>query len=475
MTGRRGQSETLGFALILGFTLISVGAIAAFGGTTLQTTQERIGAQNAENAMSQFDSRASMVALGQSDSQRIDFGAGQEGTYAVEPDAGWIRVVHENETNNVKTELYNDSLGAVTYRDGTREIGYQGGGVWRKDATSVMLSPPEFHFRGTTLTLPIVQLNGEGSVSGSPRANISRDDSGDKIFPNASAEEPATNPVESGIVTVTVKSEYYDAWAQYFRTRTDGDVTEYETNQTASIELLAPATQGNFDMPLDGNTMTLQGIQTHQIDEFELTLIDDQDDQANFDNLDWSICAESGGQEFETRVIPGNGTSDGDTAEATFYYSPNGSAYQTWTTTAFTFEAETAGNDWNGDGDYDDKRLVLNLTSVEDAEYYEENNVNSMSNCGFDANSFQGSTTFAGHDTTDEPNTYSPPDTENITFVVNHYLALLGPTVDIEVADSNQNSVSEDISTGYLEYNSSENYYLTYMHISENPVNVTMG
>ncbi len=474
MTGSRGQSETLGYALILGFTLISVGAIAAFGGTTLQTTQEQIGVQNAENAMSQFDSRASMVALGQSDNQEVALGAGQQGTYTVDPEAGWIRIVHET-ANETPNEIYNDSLGVIRYRDGTREIGYQGGGVWRKDAASVMLSPPEFHYRGTTLTLPIVQIKGEGSVSGSPRATIRRDDSGALVFPNASADESWKNPVESGIVTVTVKSDYYDAWAQYFRTRTDGNVTENETNQTATLALVAPATHGDFDMPLEGNTMTLQGIQTHQVDEFTLSLIDDQDDEANFKNLDWSICAESGGQEFETQVIP-NGTDDGDTAEATVYYSPNGSAYQTWTTEAFTFEAENAseGEDWNDDGDHNDTRLVLNLTSLENASY-EQKNVNSFSNCGFDAKSFQSSMTFEGHEETDERNDYTTGSGENIKFIVNHYLALMGPTIDLEVADSNQNTVSEDISTGYLGYNATKNYYLTYMHVSENPINVTVG
>ncbi|MFW5921859.1 MAG: DUF7289 family protein, partial [Halodesulfurarchaeum sp.] len=220
MDGHRGQSETLGFALILGFTLISVGAIAVYGGTTLQTTQEQIGVQNAENAMSQFDSRASMVALGQQTSQTVKFGAAQQGTYSVEPEAGWIRIVHENETADETTPLYNGTLGAVTYRDGTREIAYQGGGVWRKDEGSVMLSPPEFHYRGSTLTLPLVQMRGSGTVTGNPTATIGQDRSGNRIFPNASAEEPSTNPVQSGVVSVTVKSEYYTAWADYFRTRT---------------------------------------------------------------------------------------------------------------------------------------------------------------------------------------------------------------------------------------------------------------
>jgi hypothetical protein len=344
------------------------------------------------------------------------------------------------------------------------------------DEGSVMRSPPEFHYRGTTLTLPMIRIKGVGTVSGTPRARIRQTEPGTRIFPNASADGPSTNPVESGIVRVTVHSDYYDAWAEYFRTRTDGNVSEYASNRTTTISLIAPATSGDFDMPLNGNSMTLQGIQAHQIDEFTLTLIDDQGDQANFNNLDWSICAESGGQEFEVQVSPGSGTDDGDTARAIVYYSPDGSTYGIWTTEAFQFEGESEadGEDYNGDGDYEDTRLVLNLTTTDGATY-ESENPKSFSNCGFGAKDFEDTATFEGHDAYGEPIDYGTTDQESVGFVVNHYLALLGPTVDLTVADSNQNTVEEDISTGYLEYNSTEGYYLTYMHVTENPINVTVG
>ncbi|MFB6086814.1 MAG: hypothetical protein ABEJ84_08455 [Halodesulfurarchaeum sp.] len=475
MDGRRGQSETLGYALILGFTLISVGALLTVGGTSLQMSQDRIGVQSAEIAMSQFDSRASMVALGEQTTQTVELGTTQQGTYTVEPDAGWLRVVHKNRTANETTVLYNGTLGAVTYHNGAREIGYQGGGIWWKDGGSVMRSPPEFHFRETTLTLPIVQIRGQGSVSGNARAVIRQTRDGDRIFPTVSADEPTTNPVQSGTVSVTVKSDYYAAWADFFRTRTDGNVSENASRNTATVTLIAPVTHGDFDMPLDGNSMTLQGIRTHQIDQFTLTLIDDQGDQANFENLDWSICAKSGGQEFEVQVSKGTGTGDGDTARTIIYYSPDGTNYQTWTTDAFRFEAESEGEtgDWNGDGDYEDTRLVVNLTSRANATYREQS-VQSFSNCAFSATSFEPSPTFEGHEAEGEPVEYEIDERAPIDFVTNHYLALVGPTVELTVADSSQNTVSEKISTGYLGYNASVGSYLTYMHITENPVNVTI-
>ncbi|MGM0372183.1 MAG: DUF7289 family protein [Halobacteriota archaeon] len=479
MDRTRGQSETIGFALILGFTLISVGAIAAFGGASLDTTQAQVGAQNAEHAMSQFDSRASMVALGRSDTQTVNFGAGQQGTYTVDPEAGSIRVTHTDQETNDTTEFYESSLGAVRYTDGDTEIGYQGGGVWRMDGGSVMLSPPEFHYRKSTLTLPVLKIDGQGSVAGNPQGVVRQPNPSEVIFPNESAtltssSESWVNPVDGGTVTVTVRSKYYRAWGEYFQTRTTGDVSVDDENETAAVKLVAPGTMGDFDMPLDGNSITLQGIRSHQIENFTLTLFHDQGDDAKFNNLDWSMCAQSGSEEFEIHVSPVSGTKDGDAAELIVYYSPDGSRYQTWKTTDFTFETEAAADaDWNGDGDEEDKRLVLDLTADATVEYFEENNVNSMSNCDFDASNFDSSVTFDQHPE-DENTTYTTGETENVSHVVNHYLALMGPGTDLTVADSSQDTVEEEISTGHVALNTTDGYYLTYMHVTENPINVTM-
>jgi hypothetical protein len=471
MVGTRGQSEVLGYALILGLTLLSVSALAAFGGSTLQTTENRIGAQSAENAVSQLDSKAATVALGPTGVQRVQLGQDQAGTYSVAPEAGWLRLTHENDTTT--TELYNATLGAVRYRTDDTEIGYQAGGVWRRDAGSVMLSTPEFHYRGSTLTLPLITVDGEGSVAGRPVAVVKSPEPSTVVFPDPGREEPSTNPVQSGEVSVTVHSEYYDAWGRFFETRTAGSVSVDDDNRTATVELVSPPTRGDFAMPLDGNAMTLKGILGHSVDSFQLTLFDDEDDSANFNNLQWSLYAESGTQEFEVRVTPDSGTEHGDAAELVVYYSPNGSSYQSWETTDFTFEEESVANeDWNDDGDEDDKRLVLNLSgnaTVTYGDYFQQ------SNAGFNPDTFTDNATFEGHSDVEEPRYFTDGETADIGYVINHYLALMGPAVDLTVADKQSDTVSERLSTGYLAYNSSEGYYLTYMHVSENPVNVTVG
>ena len=477
MGGDRGQSETLGFVFIVALTLLSAGAIAVAGGAALDTTQERIGTQTAENAMSQFDARASLVGLGATSAQSVPLGDTGDGAYEVHPEAGWLRIVHENESAG-EQELFNGTLGAVVYENGGTEIAYQAGGVWRRDAGSVMLSPPAFQYRGSTLTLPLLTVNGSGTVAGRPVASVRTAGPGARVFPNPATPGPSTNPVESGLVSVTVKSDYYAAWAQYFETRTAGNVTVDATSETTTLELVSPATKGEFQLPQSGHSIALQGIREHPIETFELTLYSDQQTGADFNNLMWSLCAKSGNRGFAIDLGKGT-TAHDEPADARIYYTPDGSTYHAWTTDAFRYETEAGlDEDWDGDGDKDEIRLQINLTSDETATYQ---NVGWETECEFGASNFLNEATFEGHASVGEPRNYTTGEEESISFVVNHYLTLLGPNVDLTARDkqgkgkgNSPTRVSDELSTGRIEYNATEGYYLTYMHVTENPLNVTL-
>ncbi len=85
-----------------------------------------------------------------------------------------------------------------------------------------MVSPPEFHYRDATLTLPLVTVSGSGTIR--DRASITHNRT-TSHFPNTTRNANFTNPLEDGKVNVTLQSEYYRAWGGYFEERTDGDVT----------------------------------------------------------------------------------------------------------------------------------------------------------------------------------------------------------------------------------------------------------
>jgi hypothetical protein len=199
-------------------------------------------AGSAEHGMTQFDSQASLVAHGETETQTVRLAGADDAKRTVDPSQGWMRVEIVNTTDNsVETVVMNETLGAVTYEDGDKTIACQGGGVWRKTGTgngSIMLSPAEFHYQGTTLTLPLVLIRGEGTLD--DRARIRNAGPTSPKYPNAT--RGLRNPLDSNKVVVTVQSEYYQAWGRFISQRTGGQVTTHHENQTVVAELIPPET-----------------------------------------------------------------------------------------------------------------------------------------------------------------------------------------------------------------------------------------
>jgi hypothetical protein len=200
----RGQVETIGVILLFGLVLTGALAVVVIGSSALEETQDQVSEDRAEQAMTQFDSKAALVALGNSDTQEVDFGTDRQSNYEVNRGDGWLRVTVENQTDGTTTALVNESLGTVTYEVNDNTIAYQGGGVWKRIQAneSRMVSPPEFYFRNGTLTLPVVNVTGASSLGN--KASITHQETV-QTYPSVGDE----NPLENHLVKVSVKSQYY--------------------------------------------------------------------------------------------------------------------------------------------------------------------------------------------------------------------------------------------------------------------------
>jgi hypothetical protein len=233
----------VGTVLLFGMILSSVALIALLGAGPISDLQEQSRTDRAEDAMAQVSSQASMVALGGSSAQRIEFAESGEGQLSVR-ESGSLEMVVDNESVSDETVL-NVSLGAVVYATDSTEVAYQGGGVWRMgDGEARMLSPPQFHYQGTTLTLPVVNVTGSGTASGTPAVTVTG---------GATEEAGPPSPVE-GSVNVTVTSAYYTAWGEYFEDRTDGAVVYDDANESVTLQLVA---QSDDDPEVDGSVVSM--------------------------------------------------------------------------------------------------------------------------------------------------------------------------------------------------------------------------
>lgn len=479
---RRAQTETLGVVLILGIATVGTGMVVMFGSAALDDTQRTSELQNAAHVMTLFDSRAAQVALGGSSVQSVSFGQ-LSGSYRVNSTAGHITIQHEDwdDAGSVET-IYDADLGALVYESDDTTIVYQGGGVWRKRGVgnATMVSPPEFHYREATLTLPVVRVAGSDSVSGRVTAKVREGEKTSLVFPNESTHydgdptnEVYHNPASSGKLRVTVQSEYYRAWAEYFRTRTTGTVTVFDANRTVKLELVSTGQTGHFDMPGEGSAVPIRGVGGHAVDDYTVTLRPDDADSANFANLKWSMFVEEGDTEFEIHVRKTGGTGCSLEASATVYYSDDGgSTYQGWyDDDAFTAEC----GDYNGDGD-DEVRLVLDVVDAGGSDPLLE--YRSLSNSELEHFSPNGGitdpVTLDGHGAAWEPEDYnaSNGETQTIDRLVSHYFSEMG-SFELTVDDKNGDTVNEGASTGNIDYDGGGRY-ITFLHVTENEITVEL-
>jgi hypothetical protein len=447
-----------------------------------------------------------MVALGESGAQSVSFGQ-DSGVIETRPTDGYLMIKHSDYDGwGTDTELYNETLGAVVYENGDSELAYQGGGVWRKDAQgkAQVISPPEFHYRGETLTLPVVRVNGNASGSGSVSTRISASTRAEKVYPDQSVQysnnsQYYLNPIRTGNVSVYVKSDYYRGWATYFRERTEGNVTVFDGNQTVKVQLKSiGGAPGEFDMPRETKSLDVEGFgENHPINEFTITL---KGNNKDFNNGQWSLYSTQGGDEFEMHIEfqdKCNGGYSGTVDFSVYYYNSSTDVSHEWQNDSIDPNADSAF-----DVDCANNEFTVDLASTKTNLTYGEIEPSSGANnqwcfgANIDDYDVEDSPTLNIHGSADGPTTFEKNvGNHTMNYVVNHYMERMGVNYDLTVTDGPGNSecltdhnnnnnnnntgpgrINEDQSSGVLRYDEDGGaQYITYLHVTDNEVNVTAG
>ena len=247
MDGLRAQSSTLSVVLLVGIILTTATGVAVIGGGLVGDISGTAEQERASQEMTQFASESAAVALGGSDRRQTQFDA-SAGTVRVRENASWICVengstsdrefILPNVTDDATCGEEKTYMGSVVYDTGGETVAYEGGGVWSSDDSggSRMVSPPEFHYKGDTLTLPVVNVSGDVDRGGS---DVNLRVTGGPTEEVDHGGNPLTD--DSGRVYVTIGSQYYEAWGEFMADRTDGRVVEFDhDDETVTVELVVP-------------------------------------------------------------------------------------------------------------------------------------------------------------------------------------------------------------------------------------------
>ena len=510
--GNRGVSSVVGVVLLLGITIVGTGVVVGIGAQAFADAERTTTISQTEHSLTQFDSKAAIVALGESSSQRVDLGPSGDGEFVADDDAGWLRVVHHNATGSSENEtIYNASLGSVSYRNGDTEIGYQGGGVWeRRGNGSVMRSPPEFNYRGATLTLPSIRVTTDSRADGRTTAIVRQANDSRRVFPNESATDgdedwtdtgapygdgtAYSNPVTSGNVTVTVQSRFYQGWAEFFRTRTTGEVSVDHDSEQASVRLVTVDTVGDFTLNdvISNDRLTARGqAPGHSLTDFNVTFRAGGGGNGNgngggggnkFNNFYGGFYLESGDRRFEYVVhVPGGincntGVDDSDTVELSMFYRNGSGVQHEWSNDSIPAASGPVRITCD-----DGAQLVVDLTagSVSDGQELTYGD-GDTSETNYEWNEPVADNVTFGHNEDGEPATFDDGDRATTYLLSRHYVALLGDEFTVNAYGQTGGGgggakLDKGDSTGVFDYESgSGGTYITYLHVTENEIEVEL-
>lgn len=242
-------SSVLAIVLMMGFVAAATVSLFVVGSATLAEQTEQAQDRQVENTFIQLHKDVSSVAYSRQSVREMNFEIRQNSAAFRKENTGQITVT----TNG--TEIVNQSVGSLVYEHDDTTIAFQAGGLWRDTGSeSRLMADPPFEYTNGSLTFPIPSLQGDETVH-----------SGGLNLQKVDTHAPTGNQgyIEGQLVTVTIESEYYNGWAEYFRTETNDVAVSVNHSLPGemgrvTVKLGRPLANGDFE---DGVYATGGGIQ----------------------------------------------------------------------------------------------------------------------------------------------------------------------------------------------------------------------
>ncbi len=469
----KAASAVVGVLIILALTITSTSAILLYATPTINDMQDMANAQRVEQAFTVFDSRTSKVALGESPSQTTSFSImdgsievnGDSDSYnesqvviiCVDMNATWYNDTFKKNRNRWRgwephlnqsgMNEFNASMGSITYTKEGRIIGYEGGGVWSKypNGKAVMISPPEFHYNGETLTLPIMKVSGTDVSSGTADVDVTVSSNNMPVvmYPNPSADTRRINPLNSDKVLIYIKSEFYNAWADYANSLAYASAEKDDANKTAVVELEVIPAMGKDKLKTAFKVGKVNPYSNDPIWDFSFDLGARSNQELN--SLNYELIATAGAKTLTYKLQKRKGH-DQLTIDLLYEDTASGGGIESWTGGA-TDVFYISGEKEDAESTVDLLSTSLNLTYDESNDDFSWENVN-----------------------------YTSGDELPLFNLTQHYMKLItedGSVIFNIHSPGNSDPVDYDESTLTLYYDGMPGS-ITYLHVSRNDLSATL-
>ncbi|WP_048198550.1 DUF7289 family protein [Methanocella arvoryzae] len=313
-------SEIYGAVLLLGIITTAIVLIVLLGSSIVGDAQAASKYSGTEQAFTVADSKISKARFSTSIYQEAPFEL-RDGTVYINGswDDSHIMIYDYNNTTKTNKLIYNGTLGTIRCVMDHGEVGYQAGGIWEYvDNGSLMISPPDFDYNGVTLTLPIMRISGDESISatGNRKVLINVNSTNTTlIYPNDTFANPITS---DHAINITIKSKYYKAWADYINLRTRADAIVDDKNSSVNVSLRTGSPIQSGPAGSGFNTIGLDTSYDAPIDLFNLHLMPENKGNDYRGSFDAKIPS---GQEFRIYVDRTTGNNNKEYASITLVYN----------------------------------------------------------------------------------------------------------------------------------------------------------
>jgi hypothetical protein len=210
---RRGVSEAIGFVLVFGVIITSVGVVYVTGFESLRETRNAEQATNAERAFDVLKANLEDMSKRGAPSRATEIKLADAELSTGEPVRMTINAT--NTSNASDFTVFTFRYEPLVYDTGDSAIVYANGAVLRRSrGGTAVVQPPEFVVSGERTLMPLVHTysDGEtGTVAGSETVLV-------RTQLTASALHIVrTEPGTEYNVSVTIEGPRAEAWARYFQ------------------------------------------------------------------------------------------------------------------------------------------------------------------------------------------------------------------------------------------------------------------